>query len=186
MQRTEACSILRQSTQASTLVVVAAATLLLLGCNGFGWGEAERQRAAAAARQQQLDGLVSRCRQQQPAVQKLVLEHDRSVAALSQLNQQRFVPLARPAAPDPAVMDRFTREDQELEQERYAQALARWREADGAERRRWEAGQEARRQELTARQSEAREALAKLDVAATEAARAAWSGCDRSQLSAFS
>jgi len=118
--------------------------------------------------------------------QKLVQEHERSDAALTQLSQQRYIPLPRPAAPDPAVLARFTRDDQELEQERYQQALDRWREADGAERRRWEAGQEARRQELTARQSEARQALTKLDVAATAAARTAWSRCDRSQLSAFS
>ena len=170
------------------LVAAALLAVALVGCNGAELQrreQADRERAAAAQRQRQIDGLVSRCRQQQPAVQRLVQEHDRSVAALNQLNQQLYIPLPRPSAPDPAVLDRFTRDDQELEQERYQQALARWREADGAERRRWVAGQEARRQELTARQSEARQALAKLDVAATAAARTAWSGCDRAQLQAL-
>ena len=178
---------MRHQRPPSPVLLAALLAVLLVGCNG-----AERQRreqeareqAAAAQRQRQLDGLVSRCRQQQPAVQKLVQEHDRSVAALSQLSQQRYLPLPQPAAPDPAVLARFTRDDQELEQERYAQALARWREADGAERRRWEAGQEARRQELKARQSEARQALAKLDVAATAAARTAWSRCEPQDLAA--
>jgi hypothetical protein len=110
----------------------------------------------------------------------------RSGADLSQLNQQRYGPLPRPAAPDPAVMARFTRDDQELEQERYANALASWREADQAERRRWEAQQAAQRQELTARQSGARAALAQLGVAATPEAQGAWSRCDRAQLSALS
>ena len=170
------------------LVAAALLAVALVGCNSAELQrreQADRERAAAAQRQRQIDVLVSRCRQQQPAVQRLVQEHDRSVAALNQLNQQLYIPLPRPSAPDPAVLDRFTRDDQELEQERYQQALARWREADGAERRRWVAGQEARRQELTARQSEARQALAKLDVAATAAARTAWSDCDRAQLQAL-
>jgi hypothetical protein len=160
--------------------------LVLVGCNG-----AERQRREQAAREQaaaerQLDGLVSRCRRQQPAVQQQVQVIGRSGEALSQLNQQRYGPLPRPAAPDPAVMARFTRDDQELEQERYTNALARWQEADGAERRRWQAQQEARRQELMARQSGALAALAQLGVAATPEAQGAWSRCDRAQLSALS
>ena len=178
---------MRHQRPPSPVLLAALLAVLLVGCNG-----AERQRreqeareqAAAAQRQRQLDGLVSRCRQQQPAVRKLVQEHDRSVAALSQLTQQRYAPLPQPAAPDPAVLARFTREDQELEQERYGQALARWRQADGAERRRWVAGQEARRQELMARQNEARQALTKLGVAATPAARSAWSRCDPQGLAA--
>lgn len=167
------------------LVAATLLALVLVGCNG-----AERQRREQAAREQaaaerQLDGLVSRCRRQQPAVQQQVQVIGRSGEALSQLNQQRYGPLPRPVAPDPAVMARFTRDDQELEQERYANALTRWREADGAERRRWEAQQEARRQELRARQNGARAALAQLGVAATPEAQGAWSRCDRAQLSAI-
>lgn len=178
---------MRHQRSSHPLLLAALLAVLLVGCNGAERQrreQAAREQAAAAQRQRQLDGLVSRCRQQQPAVQKLVQEQNRSVAALSQLSQQRYLPLPRPAAPDPAVLDRFTREDQELEQERYAQALARWREADGAERRRWEAGQEARRLELTARQSEARQALTKLGVAATPAAQSAWSRCEPQDLAA--
>jgi hypothetical protein len=180
---------MRHQRPPSPVLLAALLAVLLVGCNGAERQrreQATREQAATAQRQRQLDDLVSRCRQQQPAVRKLVQEHDRNVAALTQLTQQRYIPLPQPTAPDPAVLDRFTRDDQELEQERYAQALARWREADGAERRRWEASQEARRQELTARQSEARQALTKIGVAATAAARSAWSSCDRSRLSAFS
>ena len=173
--------------RSSPLLLATLLALLLLGCNGAERQrreQAERQQAAAAQRQRQLDALVSRCRRQQPAVQQQLQAFTSSSAALTRVDQQRYIPLLRPAAPDPAVLERFTRDDQELEQERYQQALARWREADGAERRRWEAGQAARRQQLTARQSEARQALAKLGVAATPAAQRAWSRCDRSQLSA--
>ncbi len=56
------------------------------------------------------------------------------------------------------MLERFTRDDQELELERYQQA--------------------AERQQLTARQGEARVALAKLGVAATPEAQSAWSRCD--------
>jgi hypothetical protein len=167
------------------LVAATLLALVLAGCNG---GERQRRQQAArqkAAAERQLDGLVSRCRRQQPAVQQQLQVISRSDSALSQLNQQRYGPLPRPAAPDPAVMARFTRDDQELEQERYANALARWRAADGAERRRWEAQQEARRQDLMARQSGARAALAQLGIAATPEAQGAWSRCDRAQLSAI-
>jgi hypothetical protein len=166
-----------------------AATLLALGqvgCDG-----AERQRREQAAREQaaaerQEGALVSRCRRQQGAVSEQVRALSSSSAALERLNQQSYAPLPQPAAPDPAVLARFTRDDQELEQERYANALASWREADQAERRRWEAQQAAQRQELTARQSGARAALAQLGVAATPEAQGAWSRCDRAQLSALS
>jgi len=165
---------MQQRRTSASLFFATLLALTLLGCNG-----AERQkREQAAAAQRQLSSLVSRCRGQQPAVQRQLQELRRSSSELVNLKQQAYSPLRRPAAPDPELMSRFTREDQELEQERYQQALARWREADGAERQRWEAGQEARRQELTARQDEARQALTKLGVAATPAAQSAWSRCD--------
>jgi hypothetical protein len=165
-----------------------AATLLalvLVGCNGSERQGREQTARKQAAAERKLDALVSRCRRQQPAVQQQLQVIGRSDATLSQLNQQRYGPLPRPAAPDPAVMARFTRDDQELEQERYTNALARWQEADGAERRRWQAQQEARRQELMARQSGALAALTQLGVADTPEAQAAWSLCDRAQLSAI-
>ncbi|MCP9890462.1 hypothetical protein KBY57_05245 [Cyanobium sp. Aljojuca 7D2] len=185
MQRTEASSILRQSSQASSLLVCAAAALLLLGCNGFGRGEAERQRAAEAERQRQLDALVSRCRRQQPAVKQQLQSLNGSNAALNQLNQQGYAPLPQPPAPDPALLARFTRDDQELELERHVKALARWRQQDGAERRRWDLEQERRRQQLAAQQLLARTALNKLGVASTPEAQTAWSSCDRAQLGAL-
>jgi hypothetical protein len=158
-----------------------AATLLalgLVGCDG-----AERQRREQAAREQaaaerQQGALVGRCRRQQGAVSEQVRALSSSSAALERLNQQSHGPLPQPAAPDPAVLARFTRDDQELEQERYQQALARWRETDGAARQRWQAQQAAERQQLTARQNAARAALAKLGVADSPEAQSAWSRCD--------
>lgn len=189
MQWMEALSILRPSTLSSalpcTLVVCGAAALLLLGCNGLEREQAARQRAAAAERQRQLDSLVSRCRRQQPAVKQQLQSLNSSNAALSQLNRQSYVPLPRPTATDPTLLKRYTREDQELELERYGRELTRWRERDGVERRRWELQQQRRRQQLTAQRLQARTALDKLGVAATPEAQTAWSSCNGAQLQAL-
>jgi hypothetical protein len=178
---------MRQSRPRPPLLLAALLAVALVGCNGAERQrreQAERDRAGAVQRQLQLGALVNRCRRQQPTVQKLVQEHDRTSTVLTRLNQQRYSPLPQPGAPDPAVLARFTREDQEMEQERYQQALARWRAANGAERRRWEGAQEARRQELTARELKATQNLQQLGVAATPEARAAWSRCEPQQLAA--
>ena len=79
-------------------------------------------------------------------------------------------------------MARFTREDQELEQERYEQALAAWRSSDSAERRYWQGEQEAKRQGSTARQQQAEKALLALGVGSSAATRNAWSNCDAKSL----
>jgi hypothetical protein len=127
---------------------------------------------------------VSRCRGQQPAVQRQLQELRRSSSELVNLKQQAYSPLRRPAAPDPELMARFTREDQELEQERYEQALAAWRSSDRAERRYWQGEQEAKRQRSAARQQQAEKALLALGVGSTTADRNAWSRCDPQQLAA--
>lgn len=169
----------------SGLVAATLLGLLLVGCNGAEREQAERQRAAEAERQRQLDALVSRCRRQQPAVKEQLQRLNSSNAGLSQLNQQSYIPLPRPAAPDPDLLARFTREDQELELERHEQALARWRQRDDVERRRWERQQKRRHLQLTARRLQARTALDKLGVAATPEAQTAWSSCDGTQLGAL-
>jgi hypothetical protein len=148
--------------------------LLLLACDGA----KREQQQAALQRQRQLDALLNRCRSQQDAVRQQVDSLDSSNARLARLALQTYGPLARPAAPDPELLARYTRDDQELELERHAQAMERWRQEDGAQRRRWQLQQQARRQELTAGRAEALAALDKLGVAATVEARTAWSRCD--------
>jgi hypothetical protein len=185
MQRSKVCSIFRIVAQPKPLVVCGAAAFLLVGCTLLDSGEAERQQTAAAERQRQLNALVSSCRRQQPAVTRQLQTLNTSTTALIQLNQQRYVPLPQPAAPDPTQLKRFTRDDQELELERHEQALARWRQRDGVERRRWELQQEQQRQRLTAEQLQARIALDKLGVATSPEAQTAWTRCDREQLGAL-
>ena len=157
--------------------------LLLSGCGGDGQRQqTERQRAEE--RQRQLDGLVSRCRRQQAAVQRQVAELERSTKSLEQLNQQGYLPQAQPAPPDPAQLERLSRADQELELERHQRALTLWRQAETSARQRWETQQASGRQQASAAKQRAVAALQQLGVAATAEARAAWSSCGAQQLAA--
>lgn len=173
---------MQQQRATGSLFFASLLALTLLGCDG-----AERQkREQAAIAERQLSALVSRCRGQQPAVQRQLQDLQRSSSELANLEQQSYVPLRKPTAPDPELLARFTREDQELEQERYEQALAAWRSSDRAERRYWQGEQEAKRQRSTGRQQQAEKALLALGVDGTAAARNAWSNCDAKQLTAVS
>lgn len=171
---------MQQRRTTASLFFATLMALMLLGCNG----EERQKREQAAAAQRQLSALVRRCRSQQPAVQRQLQELRRSSSELANLKQQAYSPLRKPAAPDPELMARFTREDQELEQERYEQALATWRSSDRAARLYWQGEQEAKRKLSTARQQQAEKALLSLGVGGTEAARTAWSNCDPQQLAA--
>jgi len=169
---------MQQRRTSASLFFATLLALTLLGCNG-----AERQkREQAAVAERQLSALVSRCRGQQPAVQRHLQELRRSSSELANLKQQAYSPLRRPAAPDPELLARFTREDQELEQDRYEQTLATWRSSDRAERRYWQGEQEAKGQRSTGRQQQAEKSLLALGVGGTAAARNAWSNCDSKQL----
>ena len=98
--------------------------LLLVSCDGA----KRQQQQAAEIRQRQLTALLSRCRSQQATVRQQVESLASSNARLSRLSLQTYIPLQRPLAPDPELLARFTREDQELELERHGQALERWRQ----------------------------------------------------------
>ena len=155
--------------------------LLLVSCDGA----KRQQQQAAELRQRQLTALLSRCRSQQATVRQQVESLASSNARLSRLSLQTYIPLQRPLAPDPELLARFTREDQELELERHGQALERWRQADRAGKRRWQEQQQARRRALTAGREQALAELSRLGVAPTADARSAWSSCDQAQLEAL-
>jgi hypothetical protein len=183
MQRTEVLlrAPMQQRRLTASLFFATLMALTLLGCNG----EERQKREQAAVAERQLSALVSRCRGQQPTVQRHLQELQRSSSELANLKQQAYSPLRRPAGPDPELLARFTREDQELEQERYEQALTTWRSSDRAERRYWQGEQEVKRQRSTARQQQAEKALVALGVGSTAADRNAWSRCDGKQLAAI-
>ena len=92
--------------------------LLLVSCDGA----KRQQQQAAEIRQRQLTALLSRCRSQQATVRQQV---ESLASSNARLSLQTYIPLQRPLAPDPELLARFTREDQELELERHGQALER-------------------------------------------------------------
>ena len=149
--------------------------LLLVSCDGA----KRQQQQAAELRQRQLTALLSRCRSQQATVRQQV---ESLASSNARLSLQTYIPLQRPLAPDPELLARFTREDQELELERHGQALERWRQADRVGKRRWQEQQQARRGALIAGREQALAELSRLGVAPTAEARSAWSSCDRAQL----
>jgi predicted negative regulator of RcsB-dependent stress response len=179
---------MQQHRATASLLIATFVALTLLGCNGAErqrQQEAERQRAAAAERERQLNALVNRCRDQQPAVQRQLEKLQRSNRELARLKEQTYTSLPRPAAPNPELLERFTRDDQELELERYEQALVAWRNSDRAKRRYWQGEQAAQRQRSAALLQQAQKALLAQGVADTPAARSAWSSCEPQRLAAL-
>lgn len=177
---------MQQQRSTASLLLATLVALTLLGCDGAEQQrqqEAERQRAAAAERQRQLNALVKRCRDQQPAVQRQLEKLRRSNMELARLKEQTYTPLSKPAAPNPELLERFTRDDQELELERYEQALTAWRDNDRARRRIWQGEQAVQRQLNAAGLQQAQKALLAQGVADTAAAHNTWSSCEPQLLS---
>jgi hypothetical protein len=149
------------------LSLLLAASLPLLGsCGGRQQQEAERERQAReAARMRELDGRVSRCKQQQEKLQQLADQLASSQGALSRLAQRGYSPAPRPQAPDPAVLQRYTVSDQELELERHQEAVRLWEASEAIRRQRWQAELGRERAALNRRLSSARQAMAALNPA---------------------
>jgi hypothetical protein len=172
------------------------ATVGLAGCQNRE-KEAERLRqeqalqAAATAEATQLDALVQRCEAGQ---EELVQAADALAAtetALANLERLNYRAAARPQAPDPATLERFTISDQELELERHQQAVEAWQKAEQSRRARWQAEQRQERQRLQARLRQQRQALREANPAVlapepeaelNSAALAAYRSCQRETL----
>jgi hypothetical protein len=149
------------------LSLLLAASLPLLGsCGGRQQQESERERQAReAARMRELDGRVSRCKQQQEKLEQLADQLASSQGALSRLAQRGYSPAPRPQAPDPAVLQRYTVSDQELELERHQEAVRLWEASEAIRRQRWQAELGRERAALNRRLSSARQAMAALNPA---------------------
>lgn len=157
----------RHPHRALLLSLLLAASLPLLGsCGGRQQQESERERQAReAARMRELDGRVSRCKQQQEKLEQLADQLASSQGALSRLAQRGYSPAPRPQAPDPAVLQRYTVSDQELELERHQEAVRLWEASEAIRRQRWQAELGRERAALNRRLSSARQELAALNPA---------------------
>ncbi|EDY38656.1 rootletin, putative [Cyanobium sp. PCC 7001] len=162
--------------------------------------EAERLRqeqalqAAATAEKTQLDALVQRCEAGQEALVQAADALAATETALANLERLRYRATARPQAPDPATLQRFTISDQELELERHQQALEAWQKAEQTRRARWQAEQRQERQRLQARLRQQRQALSEANPAVLapepgaeldSAALAAYRSCQRETLASL-
>jgi hypothetical protein len=85
--------------------------------------------------------------------------------ALANLEQRTYRPAARPQAPDPAMLQRYTISDQELMVERHQQALQAWQQEEQNRRARWQAEQRRERQRLQVRLEQRRQALSEANPA---------------------
>lgn len=98
------------------------------------------ERAAAARRQAAtLAQRLAFCQRTRPRASQLVAEFRRQQADLDRLRAEVYQPTPRPQAPDPAVLSKLPVYDQELDQERYAQAVQAWQTKETARSAAWDA-----------------------------------------------
>lgn len=93
---------------------------------------ARRQAAALAQR-------LAFCRRTRPRTSQLVAEFRRAQADLDQLRSEVYRPTPKPQPPDPVALSKLPIYDQELDQERYAQAVQAWQTKEAARSGAWAA-----------------------------------------------
>lgn len=139
---------------------------LLVGCQRpTPPAEQEQQQLEQEAAERRLDAAVERCQARREELQTLADQLAESEGALERLAARRYSPGPRPAEPDPQLLERLSRPDRELEQERHQQALQAWQEQERARRARWQSDLERERRQLQARRNQQLQALAALDPA---------------------
>lgn len=111
----------------------------------------ERERAEAQIRQQAAARKrLAECYANQAEVKSLVLALKAAKGRLAKLQADAYVESERPRRLDPDLQSRFAPYDQELDQERYDQALAQWHQAESQRYRGWQA---ARQQAISEEQA---------------------------------
>ncbi len=99
-----------------------------------------QERAAVARRQAAaLAQRLAFCQRTRPRVSLLVAEFRREHADLDRLRGEVYRPTPKPQPPDPADLSKLPVYDQELDQERYAQAVQAWQTKEAARSGAWAA-----------------------------------------------
>ena len=99
-----------------------------------------QERAVAARRQAAaLAQRLAFCQRTRPRASQLVAEFRREQADLERLRAEVYQPTPRPQPPDPAALSKLAVYDQELDQERYAQAVQAWQTKEAARSGAWAA-----------------------------------------------
>jgi hypothetical protein len=100
----------------------------------------ERERAEAQIRQQAAARKrLADCYANQAELKSLVLALKAAQGRLAKLQAEAFLQSERPQRLDPELQSRFAPYDQELDQERYDQALAQWHQAESLRYQSWQA-----------------------------------------------
>jgi hypothetical protein len=99
-----------------------------------------QERAVAARRQAAaLAQRLALCRRTRPQASQLVADFRREQADRDRLRAEVYRPTAKPQPPDPAALSKLPIYDQELDQERYAQAVQAWQTKEAARSGAWAA-----------------------------------------------
>lgn len=122
-----------------SLLISVAVLLLLAGC-GTWWQQ--QQRAARERLAREL------CRNTSAQISRRLAPITADQLALQRLSQERYIPTAAPAPPDPERSSRFSQLDRELDDERFQQQRAAWQDLEQQRRARWEQNQQQRRERV--------------------------------------
>ena len=103
----------------------------------------ERERAEAQIRQQAAARKqVAECYANQAEVKTLAMALKAAKLHLARLQAEPYVESERPRRLDPDLQRGFASYDQELDQERYDQALAQWQQSESQRFQSWQAAQQ--------------------------------------------
>ena len=103
----------------------------------------ERERAEAQIRQQAAARKqLAECYANQAEVKTLAMALKAAKLHLARLQAEPYVESERPRRLDPDLQRGFASYDQELDQERYDQALAQWQQAESQRFQSWQAAQQ--------------------------------------------
>jgi len=139
----------------SLLAVVTIVTVLLLAGCGTWW----QQRLGTRQREHQ------RCLQQRGRIALVMQQLAADQQALSTLAAERYIPSQKPTAPDPALAERFSQLDRDIDQERYKQQLEAWQRRESAARDRWQQTHAERVSRVEGRLAQHTRSLAELNSA---------------------
>ncbi len=126
----------------------------------------ERERAEAQIRQQaEARRRLAACYANQAEVKSLAQALQAAQQHLAGLQAEPYLASERPRRPDPDLQRGFATYDQELDQERYEQALAQWHQAESLRYERWQASRQRRISADQARQAALARRLKQLNPA---------------------
>ena len=135
--------------------------LLLLACQRQATLTPQQQAALGRSERDRLD--LERCRRDQANLREALKSLERTDAELEALRGRSYEPAPRPEAPDPALAERFSVADQELDAVRHQEELESWRRQEDSRYAAWLQSRSNERQRLETLQRQQRQRLRALN-----------------------